>query len=52
MFWFAEIIGDHQCWFWCNGSTTDHMICLGQILEKKWKYNEAVHQLFIDFKKS
>jgi len=21
-----------------------------QILEKKWEYNEAVHQLFIDFK--
>jgi hypothetical protein len=23
-----------------------------QILEKKWEYNEAVHQLFIDFKKA
>ena len=23
----------------------------GLILEKKWKHNEAVHQLFIDFKK-
>jgi hypothetical protein len=22
-----------------------------QILEKKWEYNETVHQLFIDFKK-
>ena len=22
------------------------------MLEKKWEYNEAVHQLFIDFKKS
>jgi hypothetical protein len=22
-----------------------------QILEKKWEYNEAVHHLFIDFKK-
>ena len=21
------------------------------MLEKKWEYNEAVHQLFIDFKK-
>ena len=27
-------------------------ILLRQILEKKWEYNEAVHQLFIDFKKA
>ena len=25
---------------------------LRQILEKKWEYNEEVHQLFIDFKKA
>jgi hypothetical protein len=25
---------------------------LPQILEKKWEYNEIVHQLFIDFKKA
>jgi hypothetical protein len=23
-----------------------------QILEKKWEYNETIHQLFIDFKKA
>jgi hypothetical protein len=23
-----------------------------QILEEKWEYNEAAHQLFIDFKKA
>jgi len=28
------------------------MFCIRQIFEKKWEYNEAVHQLFIDFKKS
>jgi hypothetical protein len=26
-------------------STTDHIFCIRQILEKKWEYNEAVHQL-------
>jgi hypothetical protein len=26
------------------------MFCIRQILEKKWKYHKAVHQLFIDFK--
>jgi hypothetical protein len=37
-----EIIGNHQCQIF--------RIC--QILEKKWEYNETVHQLFIDFKKA
>jgi hypothetical protein len=47
-----EIIGEHQCGFRRNRSTTDHIFCVRQILEKKWEYNEAVHQLFIDFKKT
>ena len=29
-----------------------HIFCIRQIPEKKWEYNEAVHQLFIDFKKA
>jgi hypothetical protein len=33
-------------------STTDHILCIHQILEKKLEYDEAVHQLFIDFKKA
>ena len=47
-----EVIGDHQCGFRSNRSTTDRIFCIRQILEKKWEYNEAVHQLFIDFKKA
>ena len=48
-----EVIGDHQCGFRRNRSTADHIFCIRQILEKKkWEYNEAVHQLFIDFKKA
>jgi len=47
-----EIMGDHQCGFRRNRSTTDHIFCIRQILEKKWEHNEAVHQLFIDFKKA
>jgi hypothetical protein len=41
-----EIIGDHQCGFRCNRSTTDKIFCIRQILEKKLEYNEVVHQLF------
>jgi sorting nexin-29 len=47
-----EIIGDHQCGFRRNRSATDHIFNVRQILEKKWEYNEAVPQLFIDFKKA
>jgi hypothetical protein len=46
-----EIIGDHQCGFRRNRSTTDQIFCIRQILEKKREYNETVQQLFIDFKK-
>jgi len=47
-----EIIGDHQCGFRRNRSTSDYIFCIRQILEKKWEYNEEVHQLFIDVKKA
>jgi hypothetical protein len=42
----------YQCGFLHNRSTTAHNLCPLQILEKKWEYNETVHQLFIDFKKA
>jgi hypothetical protein len=47
-----EIIGDHQCGFRRNRSTTDQIFYIRQILEKKWEYNGTVHQLLIDFKKA
>jgi len=47
-----EVIRDYECGFQRNRLTTDHIFCIRQILEKKWENNEAVHQLFIDFKKA
>jgi hypothetical protein len=47
-----KFIGDHQCGFRRNRSSTDHIFCIRQINEKKWEHNEAVQQLFIDFKKA
>jgi hypothetical protein len=35
-----EIIGDHQCRFWCSSPTTGHIVAF----VKYWR-NEAVHQL-------
>jgi hypothetical protein len=32
-----EIIGDHQCGFRRNMSTTDHVVLIRQILEKNWE---------------
>ena len=50
---YAEyIMGDHQCGFQQNRSTTDNIFCILQILEKKWEYIRAVHQLCIDFNKA
>jgi hypothetical protein len=39
-------------WIRRKRSTTDHILCVSPILDKKWEYNKAVHQLFIDFKKA
>jgi hypothetical protein len=47
-----EIIGDHQCGFRRNRSTTNQSFYIRQILDKKWEYNGTVHQLFIDFMKA
>jgi hypothetical protein len=47
-----EIIGDHQCGFRRNRSTTNQIFYIRQTLEKKWEYNGTVHQLFIYFKKA
>jgi hypothetical protein len=50
--YFDEIVGDHQCGFQDNRLATYQIFCIRQILEKIWEYNEAVHHLFIDFKKA
>jgi hypothetical protein len=47
-----EIKGDHEGGFRCNRSTTYHIFCIRQILEKNGNTKKAVHQLFIDFKKA
>jgi hypothetical protein len=46
-----EIIGNNQCGFRSKNSTTDHIFCIRQILEKKWEYNKAAYQLLVDYRK-
>jgi hypothetical protein len=49
-----EIIGDHQCGFRRNRSTTDNiqLFCTRHILKNKWEYNETLHRLLIDSEKA
>jgi hypothetical protein len=47
-----EMIGNQQCGVDVTAQLLIRCVCICQILEKKWEYNEAVHQLFIDFKKA
>jgi uncharacterized membrane protein len=32
--------------------TADQILCISQILQEMWEYNEAVYNLFIGFKKA
>jgi hypothetical protein len=43
-----DILGDHQCGFRSNRSTTDHIFCRRQILEKEC---DTMRQLFIALRK-
>jgi hypothetical protein len=47
----VEVVGDHQCGFQRNTSTTYLISCIHQILNKQWENNSKVHQLFTNFKK-
>jgi hypothetical protein len=47
-----EIVGDHQCGFRRNKSNNNQNVCIRQILEKNWEFNETVHQLLVDVKKA
>jgi hypothetical protein len=41
-----EIIRENQCMFWLNSETTDHVVCIYEIIEKKLEYRGALHRVF------
>jgi hypothetical protein len=48
----TKLLGITNVDFEVIGHLTDQIFYIRQILEKKWEYNDTVHQLFIDFKKA
>ena len=48
----GEVIGDHECASDATGRILIIYSAFVKYLRKKWEYNKAVHQLFIDFKKA
>jgi hypothetical protein len=47
-----EILGEYQCGFRPQRTTTDHIFAVRQIQEKFYVHDIDLHLLFIDFKKS
>lgn len=47
-----ELLGDYQCGFRQNRSTTDQIFNWKQISQKAWELDKNVCVLFVDFKKA
>jgi sorting nexin-29 len=47
-----EVVGDYQCGFRKNRSTTDQIFAVRQILDKFYEDDVDIHTLFIDFKQA
>jgi len=44
-----EIIAENQCGFWVSSSTTDHVVCIYEVLGGgELEYSGAVYQAFRD----
>jgi hypothetical protein len=47
-----EILGNYQCGYRVNRSTTDHIFTIRQTQEKAYEYNTHLHNLFMNFKQA
>jgi len=46
------MLGEYQCGYCVNRSTTDHIFTITQMQEKAYGYNIQLDNLFIDFKQA
>lgn len=47
-----ENLGRYQCGFRTGRSTIEQLSVIGQLIEKKYKYDLNIWQLFVDFKEA
>jgi len=48
----GELLGEYECEYRVNCSTTEHIFTIRQKQEKVYKYSTYLHNLFIDFKQA
>ena len=48
----GRIIGEYQCGFQQNKTTTDQLFIIRQIMEKNWLHGLELHMLSVDFKQA
>jgi hypothetical protein len=47
-----KIIGEYQCGFCPNRSTTNQLIVIRQMMEKYYEHSMDLHMLSVDFRKA
>jgi len=47
-----NVLGDYQCCFCKNRSTSDQIFIIRQMMKKHYEHNQDLHMLFVDFKQA
>ena len=47
-----NVLGEYQCSFRKNRSTSDQIFIIRQMMEKHYEHNQDLHMLFVDFKQA